>query len=64
LRKLFLTPQAKVANLAIVSHGNPFYGTAGPPYLAEGEVALIRATDADFEVIARLRPEAWAALGR
>src|SRR5436189_6056771 len=28
-------------NAFIASHGNPFYALFGPPYLAEGEVAVI-----------------------
>lgn len=64
LRSLFATAVPTGKNLAIVSHGNPFYGTAGPPYLAEGEAAVIRGLGNDFEVIGRIRPEQWAALGR
>jgi phosphohistidine phosphatase SixA len=63
LRKVFATPQPRGGNLAIVSHGNPFYGVAGPPYLAEGEGAVIRALGNDgFEVIARIRVDDWAAI--
>jgi phosphohistidine phosphatase SixA len=64
LHRLLVAPQPPGANLIIVSHGNPFYGTAGPPYLTEGEVAIVRGLGADFEVIARLRPEGWKALRR
>lgn len=64
LRKLFSATLPQGKNLAIVSHGNPFYGTAGPPYLAEGEAAVIRGLGNDFEVIGRIRPEGWAALGQ
>jgi len=51
------------ANLTVVSHGNPFYSVAGPPYLAEGEAAVIRPQGADFQVIARIRVDRWDALG-
>ncbi len=63
LRKLLATPQPRASNLVIVSHGNPFYGVAGPPYLAEGEAAVIRGLGNDeFEVIARIRLADWPAL--
>ena len=64
LQKLLAAPTRKGTNIAIVSHGNPFYGIAGPPYLAEGEAAVIRGLGSDFEVIGRIRPEQWAALAR
>ena len=64
LAKLISSPASKGTNLAIVSHGNPFYGIAGPPYLAEGEVAVIRGLGSDFEVIGRIRPEQWATFVR
>src|SRR5262245_56083920 len=64
LQKLFAAPLAKGTNLVVVSHGNPFYGTAGPPYLVEGEAAVIRGSGRDFEVIGRIRPEQWAAFAR
>ena len=63
LKKLFATPYPPGANLAVASHGNPFYGAAGPPYLAEGEGAVIRGlSNNDFEIVARIRVEDWAAL--
>jgi phosphohistidine phosphatase SixA len=63
LKKLFATPHPRGGNLAIASHGNPFYGVAGPPYLAEGEAAVIRGLGGDnFEVIARIRSDDWPAL--
>src|SRR5882762_11746081 len=55
LRKILATPVRVGSNLAVVSHGNPFYSVAGPPYLAEGESAVIRPLGADFQVIARIR---------
>jgi len=63
LRRILTTPVPAGANLAVVSHGNPFYSVAGPPYLAEGEAAVIRPLGTDFQVIARIRVDRWAALG-
>jgi phosphohistidine phosphatase SixA len=63
LKELFATPYPRGANLVIASHGNPFYGVAGPPYLAEGEAAVIRGLgDHGFEIVARIRVDDWAAL--
>ena len=62
LRQLLSTPPKPGANLVISSHGNPFYATAGAPYLAEGEAAVIRPTGTDFEIVARVRHDAWRAL--
>jgi len=63
LRRILATPVHGGSNLAIVSHGNPFRSVAGPPYLAEGEAAVIRPLGADFQVIARIRVDRWDALG-
>ncbi|HVQ61553.1 MAG TPA: histidine phosphatase family protein [Burkholderiales bacterium] len=62
LRKILAAPVAPGTNLVVVSHGNPFYSVAGPPYLAEGEVAVIRPQGTDFQVIARIPIEGWDAL--
>ena len=62
LRKILTAPIPKGANLVVVSHGNPFYSVAGPPYLAEGEAAVIRPLGAGFEVFARIRVENWKTL--
>ena len=62
LRKIMITPVEKGANLAVVSHGNPFHSVAGPPYLAEGEAAVIRPLGSGFEVFARIRVEEWESL--
>ncbi len=62
LRKILATPVRAGSNLAVVSHGNPFYSVAGPPYLAEGEAAVIRPLGADFQVIARIRIDSWDGL--
>ncbi|MGH8634764.1 MAG: histidine phosphatase family protein [Burkholderiales bacterium] len=64
LRKLLSTQVRPAANLVISSHGNPFYATAGAPYLAEGEAAVIRPLGKDFEIVARVRHDAWRALAR
>ncbi len=63
LRKLFATKLPKKDNLAIASHGNPFHAVAGPPYLAEGEIAVIRPEGDRFTLIGRIRPEDWPKLG-
>lgn len=62
LHRLLSTPVAPGANLVISSHGNPFYATAGAPYLAEGEAAVVRPLGKDFEIVARVRHDAWNAL--
>jgi len=63
LRKILSTPVRPGTNLVVVSHGNPFYSVAGPPYLAEGEVAVVRPLGSDFRVIARIPIDAWERLG-
>jgi phosphohistidine phosphatase SixA len=63
LHKILATPVRPGTNLVVVSHGNPFYSVAGPPYLAEGEAAVVRPLGADFEVVARVRVDGWDALG-
>jgi hypothetical protein len=63
LRKLLSSAVPKGENRAISSHGNPFHAVAGPPYLAEGEIAVVRPDgDLGFTVIARIRPADWSAL--
>src|SRR5689334_583502 len=62
LRAVLSTPVKPGANLVIASHGNPFYAVAGAPYLAEGEAAVIKPLGKDFEIIARVRHDAWRAL--
>ena len=62
LKKILATPVREGSNLVVVSHGNPFYSVAGPPYLAEGEAAIIRPLGADFQVVARVRIDGWEAL--
>lgn len=60
LRKLLSTPPAKGVNDVISSHGNPFYAVFGAPYLAEGEIAVIR--PAGMSPVGRVKLEDWAAI--
>lgn len=63
LRKLLSTPVKKGENRVIASHGNPFHAVAGAPYLAEGEIAVVRPEGGmRFTVIARVRPQDWPGL--
>jgi hypothetical protein len=59
LRKLLSSSVPAGENRVISSHGNPFYALAGPPYLAEGEVAVVRPQSGSFRVIGRIRLEDW-----
>jgi phosphohistidine phosphatase SixA len=60
LRALLATPVSSGTNLAIVSHGNPFRAVAGPPYLSEGEAAVIQPLGGErFRIVARIRPDGW-----
>jgi len=60
LRRLLAAPPARGTNDVIVSHGNPFHAVAGPPYLAEGEAAVVQPTGTGFRVITRIKGEEWA----
>jgi len=62
LRALLSAPVKPGANTVIASHGNPFYAAAGAPYLAEGEAAIIKPLKKDFEIVARVRHDAWRQL--
>jgi hypothetical protein len=62
LRKLLSSPVPKGTNRVISSHGNPFYALAGPPYLAEGEMALVKPEEGRFSVLGRLRLDDWPRL--
>src|SRR3954447_23766677 len=42
LRTLLSSPPRAGTDLAIVSHGTPYSAVVGPPYLAEGEAAIIQ----------------------
>jgi hypothetical protein len=60
LRLLLGTTPAAGTNTVLSSHGNPFRAVAGPPYLAEGEIAVVRPEGAEkFSVIARIRLTDW-----
>ena len=60
-QKLLSTPVPKGENRVISSHGNPFYALAGAPYLAEGEMAMVRpAGVTNFTVVGRIRIEDWS----
>jgi phosphohistidine phosphatase SixA len=64
LRALLSTPPRAGTDLVIVGHGNPFTAVVGPPYLAEGEAAVIRPLGAKgFVVVARIPKDGWAAVG-
>lgn len=60
LKKLMSTKPPAGQNTAIASHGNPFYAVFGPPYLAEGEMAVI--DPSTLAVVGRIRLEDWQAL--
>lgn len=63
LRAVLSTPVAEAANTAISSHGNPFFGVAGPPYLAEGEIAVVKPEGAGkFTIVARVPVRGFPAL--
>jgi len=62
LKKILSTPVRPGTNLVVVSHGNPFYSVAGPPYLAEGEAAVIHPLGKDFEVFAKVPVDGWEKL--
>jgi phosphohistidine phosphatase SixA len=62
LKKLMSGRVPKGENLVISSHANPFYSLVGPPYLAEGEVAVIKPQDDSFAIVARIKVEDWPAL--
>jgi len=63
LRRLLSTPVTGGTNLAIASHGNPFNAVAGPPYLAEGEIAVVEPLrDNRFRIVARVTKTGWTRL--
>jgi hypothetical protein len=65
LKALFARSVPAGTNVAIASHGNPFHAVAGPPYLAEGEAAIVAAGgEKGFTVVARVRKTEWDALAR
>ena len=63
LKKILSSEVPKGQNTVISSHGNPFHAVAGPPYLAEGEIAVVQPEGGGrFTVVARIRPEDWPGL--
>ena len=62
LRKLLSTPPAAGKNNVVSSHGNPFYAVFGAPYLAEGEIAVVRPGGGAPQVAGKIRLEDWPAL--
>ena len=62
LQALFVTPLRAGEDLGLSSHGNPFRAVAGLPNIGEGEMAMIRPKVRDFEIVARVRPDAWPAI--
>ena len=60
LRKLMSTKPPAGQNSAISSHGNPFHAVFGPPYLAEGEMAVI--DPSTLAIVGRVRLEDWQLL--
>ena len=63
LKKLLSTPVPKGENLVVTSHGNPFHALAGPPYLAEGEIAVIKPGGQNgFTVVGRIPVGDWQGL--
>lgn len=60
LKKLLSTPPAPGQNNVVSSHGNPFHAVFGPPYLTEGELAVVRPDGKNgFKAIARIRLAEW-----
>jgi hypothetical protein len=65
LKKLLAKTPAKGLNNVISSHGNPYFAVFGPPYLAEGEISVVRpGRNAKFESIARIKLSDWETLQR
>ena len=62
LRKILSSPVPKGENRVISSHGNPFHAVAGPPYLAEGEIAVVKPEGNGFKLVGRIRLDEWASL--
>ncbi|HVF65489.1 MAG TPA: histidine phosphatase family protein [Casimicrobiaceae bacterium] len=65
LKTLFTTGAPSGTNVAIASHGNPFVAVAGPPYLAEGEAAIVApGGPSGFTIVGRVRKDEWSGLAR
>lgn len=65
LRTLFTRGAPAGTNVAISSHGNPFHAVAGPPYLAEGEAAIVAPrAGSGFTIVGRVRKDEWDSLAK
>jgi hypothetical protein len=63
LRKLLAASPSPGRNDVVVSHGNPFHALFGPPYLAEGEIALLKPdAPSGAAIVGRIRLEDWRSL--
>lgn len=60
LKKLLSTPPAPRTNNVVSSHGNPFFALFGPPYLAEGEMAVVEPSTQT--IVGRIRLDEWETL--
>jgi phosphohistidine phosphatase SixA len=52
------------ANRAIVGHGNGMRALAGAPHLAEGEAMVVKPGKEGAAIVARVKAEEWAELGK
>ena len=64
LKTLMSTPVAKGENRVISSHANPYRALTQSPYLAEGEIAVVRPSGNGFTEVGRIKLQDWPALGR
>ncbi|MEO8102316.1 MAG: histidine phosphatase family protein [Betaproteobacteria bacterium] len=63
LKRLLAKPAgARGTNRMIVGHGTPFRAIAGPPHLAEGEVAVLKPLGDRYLIVARITPGDWTTL--
>jgi hypothetical protein len=63
LKRLLSTRPVPGTNNAIASHGNPFYAVFGPPYLAEGEIAVVRPDGkSGYAIAGKIKLEDWLQL--
>lgn len=62
LRQLLSSRPWPRQNDVVVSHGNPFYALFGPPYLAEGEIAVLKPdAPSGVAIVGRIRLGDWQA---
>jgi len=63
LRQLMTKNPPAGQNAVIASHGNPFHALFGPPYLAEGEIAVLQPDAASGPlIVGRIRIGDWQSL--